>query len=84
MGSAASRKVLPVCGFRTAREGVVGPGLCPPAPTRPRPPHPALTHATLQAAFGVRNLGGQGKAPVGWQPGQASRVPPWARPPAEP
>lgn len=64
-GSAASRKVLPVCGFRTAwrerRQWAAGWAHASAAPPHP----PALTHATLQAAFGVGNLGGQGKAPVG-------------------
>lgn len=37
----------------------------PPHCTSPNPIQPALTHTALQAAFGVGNLGGQGKASVG-------------------
>lgn len=63
----AARVGVPHCG-----RGGGGPRgcarLCPasPAPPLPRPTRPpALTHTTLQAAFGVRNLVGQGKAPGG-------------------
>lgn len=40
-----------------------GLGLCPDHSLDPS--SPALTHAALQAAFRVRNLGGQGEAPIG-------------------
>lgn len=43
-----------------------------------------LTHTTLQAAFGVRNLSGQSKAPAGVKISLCSESHPWARPPLSP
>lgn len=77
-------RCCPCKGSALQERRTVGPGLgLRPGPSLV-PSSPALTHTTLQAAFGVRNLGGQGKAPVGGQSGPASWVPSVGEAPPEP